>query len=174
MGKELNWAAWRRPLIVSAVLAGLLLALAWYNEPMFAAMLCMLAVLFQLLRLLYYLIGWNKHGLAGSGVRLLIWVAAMVGAGAIHAQYADQARKNGEALVAVLQSYRAREGRYPPNLEALVPRDVAAVPVPASPPGSPRKFHYRLSGEHFRLMYVTGFRMGSEFSSENGKWEALD
>lgn len=167
-------ASLKRPLIISAVLAIGLVGFGWYYDPMFAAMLCLLAVLWQVVRLLYYLLRWNKNGLALCGVRFVIWVAAIAAAMTVHEYYATRAHAGGEALVAALQAYRAREGRYPEKLESLAPRDIVAIPAMASPAGSNRRFYYRLSGEHFHLMYVTGFRMGKAFDSSTGKWEVLD
>jgi len=88
--------------------------------------------------------------------------------------YGKLARARGDALVAALQANRAREGRHPQNLEALVPRDIAAIPMVALMPGSDQKFRYRISENHFRLMYVAGFRMASEYDSENAQWKELD
>lgn len=170
----MNFAAWKRPLTISAVLAVALVGFGWHYDPIFAAMLCLLAMVWQIVRLLYYLLRWNKNGLALGGARLLIWVAAMATAIGVHDHYATRTHAGGEALVAALQAYRAREGRYPEKLEALVPRDIAAIPAMASPAGSNRRFYYRLSGEQFHLMYVTGFRMGKEFDSGTGKWTELD
>lgn len=171
----MNFAAWKRPLTISAVLAAGMAVLAWYFDPLFVTLLCLVAILWQIVRLLVDLLRWNKNGLALGGVRLVIWVGAMAATIGALDYYTTRAQAGGEALVAALQAYRAREGRYPEKLEALAPRDIAAVPLMPSPPGrSERSFYYRLSGEHFRLMYYTGIRMGKEFDSSTGKWEALD
>ncbi len=170
----MDLAAYKRPLMISAGLAAVLAACAWYYDAMTIAMLCVLAVLWQILRLLYYLLRWNRSGLAAGGIRLLIWVAAAASAMTAHGHYGKLSRASGDALVAALQAYRAREGRYPQNLEALVPRDIAAIPTVALIPSREQKFRYRLVENQFRLMYVAGFRMASEFDSEKAKWEELD
>jgi hypothetical protein len=160
--------------MISAGLGIVLAACAWYYDAMLIAMLCVLAVLWQLARLLYYLLRWNRGGLAAGGIRLLIWVAATASAMTAQDHYGKLTRARGDALVAALQAYRAREGRYPQNLEALVPRNIAAIPMVALMPGSNQKFKYRIFENNFRLMYVAGFRMASEYDSENAKWAELD
>ena len=45
----------------------------------YLAWLCVAAALCQVLRLLYYLLRWNRAGLAAGGIRLLIWVVATAG-----------------------------------------------------------------------------------------------
>jgi len=170
----LDLAPYKRPLLISAGLGIALAACAWYYDAMLIAMLCVAAVLWQLARLLYYLLRWNRGGLAAGGIRLLIWVAALFSAMTAQDYYGKLTRARGDALVAALQTYRAREGRYPQNLEALVPRDIAAIPVVALNPSSDQKFRYRISENNFRLMYIAGFRMASEYDSESAKWEELD
>ena len=157
----MNLAPYKRSLWISAALAMVLLACAWYYDAILIAMLCVVAALWQVLRLLYYLMRWNRVGLVAGGIRLLIWVAATAGVMLAHEHYSKLTQARGEALVSALQAYRAREGRYPQNLQALAP-------------GSERKFRYRLMENHFRLMYVSGFRMASEYDSEKTKWETLD
>ena len=170
----MDLAPYKRPLMVSAGLGIALAACAWYYDAMLIAMLCVLAVLWQLARLLYYLLRWNRGGLTAGGIRLLIWVAATASAMTAQDHYGKLTRARGDALVVALQAYRAREGRYPQNLEALVPRDLAAIPMVALMPSSKQKFKYRIFENNFRLMYVAGFRMASEYDSENAKWEELD
>ena len=170
----MNLAPYKRSLWISAALAMVLLACAWYYDAILIAMLCVVAALWQVLRLLYYLLRWNRVGLVAGGIRLLIWVAATAGVMLAHEHYSRLTQARGAALVSALQAYRAREGRYPQNLQALAPRDIAAIPVVALAPASERKFRYRLMENHFRLMYVSGFRMASEYDSEKAKWETLD
>ena len=154
--------------MISAGLAVVLAACAWYYDAMLIAMLCVLAVLWQAPRMLYYLVRGNH------GIRLLIWVAATASAMTAFDYYGKLTRSRGDALVAALHAWHAREGGYPPTLEALVPRDIAAVPTVALLPSHEQKFRYRIIEKHFRLMYLSGFRMGSEYDSEKRKWEELD
>jgi hypothetical protein len=159
---------------VSAALAVLLAACAWYYDAKLIAMLCVVAVMWQLARLLYYLVRWNRSGLVAGGIRLLFWVAATASAMTALDYYGKLTRERGDALVTALQAHRAREGVYPKELEALVPRYIAAIPAAALWPSREQKFKYRLSENNFRLMYVSGFRMASEYDSETSKWEELD
>jgi hypothetical protein len=170
----MDLAPYKRSLIISAALAVVPAACAWYYDAMLMAMLCVVAVMWQLARLLYYLLRWNRGALAAGGVRLAIWVAAAAGAMTAHDHYAKLTRARGDALVAALQTYRAREGSYPKTLAALAPRDIVAIPVVALLPSREQQFRYRLVENHFRLMYIAGFRMASEYDSETAKWEELD
>ena len=63
---------------------------------------------------------------------------AVVAAGAAVYAYAhrdeaeiEQTKAQGSAIVAALESHRAREGSYPTSLEALVPADLEVLPAPA-------------------------------------------
>jgi len=170
----MNLALYKRRLMISAALAAVLVACAWYYDAMLIAMLCVLAVLVQLVRLLYNLLKWNRAGLAAGGIRLAVWVAATAGTLTAHNHYATLTRTRGDALVAALQAYRAREGRYPAQLEALVPRDIAAIPAVALVPSREQKFRYRLVENDFRLVYFAGFRLASEYDSQSGKWAEFD
>ena len=170
----MNWAPYKRSLWITALLAAALFAGGWFGDAQLMLTLCVVVVLWQVLRLLYYLLLWNRASLAAGGVRLLIWMAATSGVIYVYDHQTTLTRTRGDALVSALQAYRAREGRYPQNLEALAPRDIAAIPLVALRPGSELMFRYRLIGDHFRLMYATGIRAGQEYDSEKGRWEALD
>lgn len=54
------------------------------------------------------------------------------------------------------------------------PRDIAAIPAVVLLPSREQQFRYRLVENHFRLMYIAGFRMASEYDSETAKWEEFD
>lgn len=164
----------KRPLMISAVLMLVLVAGAWYLDAVVAVMLCLLAAAWQVLRLLYYAVRRNSGALKLAGMRFLMWAVVMTGTIAAMGHYSSQARTRGDTLVAALQAHRAKEGRYPDKLEALVPRDMTAIPEVTLNPVREGKFRYRSNGNSFRLMYVTGFRMGYEYDSETAKWEALD
>ena len=143
----------KRPLIISAVLAGIVAACAWYYDAMPLALLCMLVAAWQLVRGLYYALRRNRDGLKVSGLRFLMWAAALASAIVAHNYYAKLTRERGDALVVALQAYRAREGRYPQNLEALAQREIAAVPGVALNPYSKQKFRYRSEANTFQLSY---------------------
>jgi hypothetical protein len=165
----------KRPLIISALFILVLMAgVGLFLDVVLAIMIGMLAVVWQILRLLYYAVRWNTRGLKLIGARLLMWMAAAFGMGAMMGHYSDQARAQGNALIAALQVHRAREGRYPEQLEALVPKDIGAISMVKLNPFREQTFRYRSNGKTFTLLYVTGFRMGALYDSESAKWEALD
>ena len=80
-------------------------------------------------------------------------------------------------MVSVLQSYRAREGRFPQTLDALVPRDIAVLPVVARAPSHVQPFRYRVQGEggdKFLLMFHSGFRLQHTYDSTTAQWTLRD
>lgn len=164
----------KRPLLTSLAVMLALLIGAWYLDFMIAIMVCVLVLLLQVVRLLYYAVMRNIHGLKLTGLRLLVWMAAVFATAHVMGYYAGQARTQGDALVAALQRYHAREGRYPEKLEALAPRDIVAIPVAVSRPSHEQKFHYRGEQKRYRLMYGYAFKMGYEYDSETAKWVAFD
>ena len=170
-------AAYKRPLIISVVLATLIVAAGVWADALSIAPLCLLAALWQIVRGLYYLLRRQWLGLKLCGLRLLIWIAAMFLLVAVHSYYKDITQQRGDALVTALQAYRAREGRYPRDLAALAPRDITEVPLTAQSPGEGRPFRYRLdgeAGENYQLMFHTGFRWQHTFDPKVGKWVMTD
>ncbi len=166
--------SFKRPLMISLAVMLMLVAGSWLLDITITIMVCMLAIAWQVVRLLYYAVRRNARGLKLTGMRLLLWMAVVLGVGQVMGHYAAQGREKGEALFAARQAYRTREGRYPDTLDALRPRDIATVPVLILRPGKEQPFHYRFRDNHFRLMYSYAFRIGYEYDSKNGKWEALD
>jgi hypothetical protein len=164
----------KRPLLFSAVAAVVLAACAWYYDAMLLAMLCFLAVLWQIACILYYAVRRRRDGLRSSGIRLLLWAPALASSIVAHNYYATLTRERGDALVGALQAHRALEGRYPQSLEKLVPRDIAVIPAVALNPAKLQKFRYSSDGISFRLNYYPGFLLTSEYDSSKGKWETRD
>ena len=167
----------RRPLIISVVLAAVAAGSAWVFDVWLLAFLitslCMVAVLWNMVCLLYYAVRWNRRGLKLTVLRLVLWVAAMFAAIAAHNQFTEASRARAESLVSVLRTYHAREGRYPDTLEALVPRDLPAVPTLARGGGS-QKFRYRKQDAAYTLSYVSGWMTMTTYDSATGKWETVD
>jgi len=170
-------ASIKRPLIISAVVAGILVAVGWYYDALVFAPLALLAVFWQVLRAGYYSLRRNGPALKLCGMRLLIWAAAMAILIAVHNTYLETTKRNADAVVASLQAYRAREGSFPQNLEVLAPRDIPTVPVATMAPDNVYPFRYRVSGdkaEDFTLRFSTGFRHQHIYDSTTGKWEVTD
>ncbi len=167
----------KRPLFISGGLAGMLLIVGWYYDPLTYAPLCLLAVLWQVLRGLYYALRRNWAALKLCGLRLLIWLIAMACLIVAHNFNLKETQKRADVLLSALQSYRAREGRFPPSLDALVPRDVAVLPLVARAPSRLQPFRYRVQGEagdHFMLMFESGFRLQHTYDSTTAHWTLRD
>ena len=105
--------SFKRPLIITAVLATLLVATGVSIDALTFAPLGLLVVFWQILRALYYVLRRNWPALKLCGLRLLIWIAAMFVLVMVHDYYQKITQKSADTLVAALQTYRAREGRYP-------------------------------------------------------------
>ena len=170
-------SSFKRPLIISGALACALVAVGWYHDALMFAPIGLLAVFWQTLRALYYVVRRNWPALKLCGIRVLIWFAAMAILVGVHDHYLNATKKNAEALVASLQSYRAREGHFPPDLGALAPRDIATVPQAMMAPANVYPFRYRVAGDkpdNYTLRFFTGFRHQHIYDSETGKWEVTD
>ena len=169
--------SFKRPLIITAVLATLLVATGVSIDALTFAPLGLLVVFWQILRALYYVLRRNWPALKLCGLRLLIWIAAMFVLVMVHDYYQKITQKSADTLVAALQTYRAREGRYPRELDALAPRDIAQVPLTVNSPGAGRPFRYRLdgdAGERYTLSFNSGFRLQHIYDSTTKKWELRD
>jgi hypothetical protein len=167
----------KRPLIFSAALAGVLVAAGWYLDALVFAPIGLLAVFWQALRAIYYVLRRNRLALKLCGIRALIWFAAMGILVAVHNYYLKSTKKSADDLVASLQTYRMREGCFPKTLEALAPRDIPAVPLAMMAPGNVYPFRYRVSGDNadkFTLRFYTGFRHQHTYDSATGKWDLTD
>jgi hypothetical protein len=115
---------------------------------------------------------WHQVKLAAA--RVGIW-SAVVALGAVsHNHFTDVTRARAESLVAALKAYHAREGRYPDVLEALVPKDIKAVPVSVQSLSRERPFRYDTREGQYTLSYFPGFRLMTTYRSESGKWQTLD
>lgn len=151
------------------------LAAAWcFHDPQQVAVLCMLVVVWQVARALYYAVRRKVDALKICGIRFLIWVAVVIDAAAANRTYSDMTRARGDAIVAALQKYHAREGAYPKSLEALAPRDIAVIPTVALVPIRNTPFSYRSDGDKFALMFYTGILMVSEYDSSTAQWQTRD
>lgn len=170
-------AAIKRPLIISLALACALVAVGWYQDALVFAPIGLVAVFWQALRALYYVVRRSWRALKLCGIRVLIWIAAMVILVVVHDHYLSATKKSAEELIVSLQSYRAREGHFPPDLEALAPRDIATVPQATMAPANVYPFRYRVSGDkpdNYTLRFFTGFRHQHIYDSATGKWELTD
>ena len=170
-------ASIKRSLIISGALAGLVVVVGWYHDALVFAPVGLLAVIWQALPALYYLIRRNWPALKLCGIRVLIWIAAMAILIAVHSYYLNATKKSAEELVASLQNYRAREGHFPPDLAALAPRDIAAVPQAMMAPATVYPFRYRVAGDkpaNYTLRFYTGFRHQHIYDSAAGKWKVTD
>jgi len=142
------------------------------------------AVLFLFLMAVLYVILYNVSDNWPSRVQRLLRVgfAAIVVAGllgcaylyittyALDAPSLEQGRGRAADLLIALEQYRASEGLYPPDLNALVPEYVAEIPRPAWR----YVYGYKscMSGER----YVLAFREAKipegscAYSSSSGEW----
>ena len=74
----MDFAPYKRSLMISAALAVVLAACAWYYDALLMAMLCVVAVMWQLARLFYYLLRWNRGALAAILPRYRRWCCCRV------------------------------------------------------------------------------------------------
>ena len=72
-----------------------------------------------------------------------------------------------------LERYREREGKYPPSLELLSPKDIEAVPATGLRVFSDEPFNYRVLGSEYELRYY-GALMMSCARTTRPSWECAD
>lgn len=80
-----------------------------------------------------------------------------------------QTEKQGNNIVAALESFRFDNGFYPVLLDELAPEYIGDIPTPAA---SPHQWHYNLDGSDFILGIFTnphGYP-GFSYSSKRGRW----
>jgi hypothetical protein len=73
----------------------------------------------------------------------------------------------GNTIVEAIEKYKAANGRYPPDLDALVPDFLPQI----EPPPVGRVWHYEPDGQRFHLICFS--RNGAallSYSSSVGKW----
>lgn len=166
-----------RPLIATAAITAVVAACAWWVDAwliaMMMGMLCFWALLWQMARLLYYLVRWNTFGLKLVGARTLMWLGAMFAAITAHNTFVSASQETADRLLGAIKAYHAREGRYPEKLDVLVPRDIPEVPRLARG-GGVQKFHYRTTEGGYTLGYASGWMTMTSYDSTTGKWETRD
>ncbi|MCC6300145.1 MAG: hypothetical protein IT314_12675 [Anaerolineales bacterium] len=152
----------QRPL--SALLGALLLAVAlrnlytftvwdntydslgyiWLFIPFFAILLSGLTLLMTLP---------SRTKLAGWLYILILPISlALTSSQAQKVDFRAETAERAERIVKAVQSFYAREGRYPESLAELTPRDILAIPAPTIIYG--QDWRYESGGASYRLGYV--------------------
>ena len=86
----------------------------------------------------------------------------------------NQARANGETIIAALKSYHAQNGKYPDKLEQLVPAFLPAIPK-ARFSLTMNTFHYYVAKDSHNLSYIVMPPFGfSYYNLEKGQWAVKD
>lgn len=170
-------ALYKRPLMISATLAAMLLVSGWYIGALLFAPLALLAAVWQILRALYHLLRRQWPALRLCGLRLVIWLIVLMSLIVTHDFYLKRTQAGADAIVAALQSYHVRDGHYPADLSALVPRDISIVPVVTLKPNDKQQFRYWVpekSADKFTLTFYSGFHMSHTYDSTISRWELRD
>ena len=179
----------KRPLMISMALAILLVLFGGYNDALMFAPIGLLVLFCQVLGAVYYSVRRDWRMLKVCGLRALMWIGAMAMLTVIHNYYLNLSKKSAEAVVTALTKYHAREGHYPPKLDALAPRDIAVVPQWGMSPSRDHAFHYRPTGApgttdawgvyegnavNYTLRFFSGFRHQHIYDSATGQWKLTD
>ncbi len=86
----------------------------------------------------------------------------------------DDSRAAREQVSSAVLAWQQQQGRYPPDLQALVPALLPAVPV-VRHGRVERSFRYALAKEGPPLLFQRGFWLdGHAFDFGTKRWEALD
>ena len=85
-----------------------------------------------------------------------------------------ESRAARELVSSAVLAWQQQHGRYPPELQALVPAQLPTVPV-VRHGRIERSFRYALPKEGPPLLFQRGFWLdGHAFDFESKRWEALD
>ncbi len=116
----------------------------WLLPPAFAALLSGI-ILLAALR--------GKAKLASLYFPFVLVLMAAIFAAARQTGFQARTEARAEQISRALASYHAREGRYPENLRALVPRDTLRIPAPFIISG--QDWCYDSGDNYYRLGYVS-------------------
>ena len=167
-------AAVRRKLIISAAIAGLFLVVAALGEDMVVFMLGALALLLHFAGVLLSLVMRRWADLRLHVARCGIWLVTLIALGAIWGLHQGATRTRGEAVIAACEGYRAKHGRYPETLGALVPDYLAAIPPASDRLLRKSDFRYRERDGAFTLGHA-GFAINyQEYDSRSRRWQLRD
>lgn len=119
------------------------LGFLWLIVPSAAAL--MAGVVFFIL-----LPGWRK--LAGFAVWLIIPLMIVITAAAQQVDYRELTQARAARMAGAIESYHAREGRYPQSLRQLVPGHMLILPGPVVLYG--QDWCYDGGADYYRLAYV--------------------
>jgi hypothetical protein len=95
----------------------------------------------------------------------LALVAASLCACWIHVPVGDE--ETARAMVAAIEKYREKEGRYPVSLQALVPTYLPALPGP----DSIQLYHYQRAEDTFAFQYREGLNAAAVYDPRTRTWE---
>lgn len=162
----------KRDVIPPLIGASLLLLIDGYlllpGIGLMLASLMMLASLFALL-------GKQLRGRGGrtkAAFKLAVYALCLGGIYLLHAVHRADARINAVPVIAAADQYRLAEGRYPDNVDELVPAYLPALPR-ATWRLNPGRYHIdvdRESGEA-QLWWPAHLRVALTYNFRNGTWD---
>lgn len=82
-------------------------------------------------------------------------------------------RSKGLRLESALESYRQREGNYPPRLQDLVPRDLDAIPALPRGLWGTREIWYVLKADSYKLWFPVYLWYVSRYTPEERRWSIV-
>jgi hypothetical protein len=106
-----------------------------------------------------------------SAFVLLSLVAALFTGFLIQHHQVERSQELAEPIIAALEVYRTEHGRYPDQLQALVPGYVNAIPTPRLGLSTARPLDYSAFADDTYLLFFPAFAfMDAMYSSDTGTW----
>lgn len=140
-GKRLLW---RMALGRGLLAAFLVLSFDWVAMPLLILMALVAGI---------FLLRARRQGMADGAragrIKALIYGLASLAAVGLFVTRQAEDRKNGDALVAAIEQFKAQRGSYPGRLEELVPGQFKEIPRPHHGP-----YLYLNEAGSWRLLYV--------------------
>lgn len=107
--------------------------------------------------------------------RLAIYLAAIAAVIGLRIVNTGIGKQRADAVVAAVERFHAREGKYPERLDQLVPDFLPEVPAKAKLTLMDSGFRYRASAQSHSLSYVIMPPFGRrEYQFETRSWSDLD
>ena len=107
-------------------------------------------------------------------IKAVVVITAGVAALAVIIVANRVAEEHAEQVIAAVEAFKMKQGRYPEKLEELVPAYLPEVPL-AKPLGAARRFRYLTADGEHTLMYTVVPPFGRRlYSFERKRWSALD
>lgn len=154
---------------LGAAAALLALDVAFYASILLTTVFCPIWILVSLLKNAIQRPGWWL-ALARIGIPALTFWLARVN----NNFQLDVAKEHAQRVVAACEEYHADNGRFPRNLDELVPKYMSSVPFAKYCLGSDSRFYYYNVGKPMLVWHVVPPYLRRIYDFDTRRWSYLD